>query len=109
MRLEKIKDSQTKVKIVKEVLADLSEWFGLSESTESYVNESKDLPLIVARDHFEIMGFITLKETSDDVCEIHCMGIKKEYHRKGVGHSLFEAFEKLAKEQYEYIQVKTVE
>ena len=55
------------------------------------------------------MGFITLKETSDDVCEIHCMGIKKEYHRKGVGHSLFEAFEKLAKEQYEYIQVKTVE
>ena len=109
MRLEKIKDKQTKVKIVKEVLADLPEWFGLSESTESYVNESKDLPLIVARDHFEIMGFITLKETSDDVCEIHCMGIKKKYHRKGVGHSLFEAFEKLAKEQYEYIQVKTVE
>ena len=39
MRLEKIKDSQTKVKIGKEELADLSEWFGLSESTESYVNE----------------------------------------------------------------------
>lgn len=46
---------------------------------------------------------------SEDVCEIHCMGIKKVYHRKGIGKKLQDAFEDLAKEKYKYIQVKTVD
>lgn len=37
------------------------------------------------------------------------MGIKKEYHRQGVGKELQETFEDFAREKYEYVQVKTVD
>lgn len=107
--IENIKDPKEKSKIVGDVLLDLPEWFGLPESTKQYIEESKELPLLVAKDNDNIIGFITLKETSQDVCEIHCMGIKKAYHRKGIGKKLQDSFEELAKEKYEYIQVKTVD
>lgn len=107
--IENIKDPKEKSKIVEDVLLDLPEWFGLPESTKQYIEESKELPLLVARDDNNVIGFITLKETSPDVCEIHCMGIKKAYHRKGIGKKLQDSFEELAKEKYEYIQVKTVD
>lgn len=107
--IENIKDSEEKSKIVEEVLLDLPEWFGLPESTKSYIEESKELPLLAAKDNNNVIGFITLKETSEDVCEVHCMGIKKAYHRKGLGKKLQYSFEDLAREKYEYIQVKTVD
>ena len=107
--IKNVKDSEEKSKIVEEVLLDLPEWFGLPQSTKAYVEESKELPLWVAKTDDNIIGFITLNETSQDVCEIHCMGIKKSFHRKGIGKKLQDAFEDSAKENYEYIQVKTVD
>ena len=107
--IEDIKDSENKSKIVEEVLLELPEWFGLPESTKSYIADSIKLPLLVAISDKDIVGFITLKETSEDTCEIHCMGIKKAYHRQGIGKKLYNVFEDLAKEKYEYIQVKTVD
>lgn len=109
IRIENVKDREEKSKIVEEVLLDLPEWFGLPDSTKSYIEDSKDLALLVAKSNDNIIGFITLKETSEDACEIHCMGIKKTYHRKGIGKKLYKAFEDLAKEKYQYIQVKTVD
>ena len=107
--IENIKDIGEKSKIVEEVLLDLPEWFGLSESTKSYIEESKKLVLFAAKNDDKIIGFITLKKTSEDVCEVHCMGIKKEYHRKGIGKRLHATLEEFAKQKYEYIQVKTVD
>lgn len=107
--IENVNDNKKKSKIVAEVLLDLPEWFGLPESTQSYIEESEQLPLSVAKIGHHIIGFITLKETSQYVCEIHSMGIKKAYHRRGIGKKLYLAFEDLAKGRYEYIQVKTVD
>ncbi len=107
--MENVKDRAEKAKIVKEILSDLPEWFGLPESTKAYMEESKTLTLFSARTDDETLGFITLKETSEDVCEIHCMGIKKDYHRKGIGRKLQDAFEEFAKGKYKYIQVKTID
>ena len=109
MHMEFIENSSDKSAIVKEVLSDLPEWFGLPESTESYILEAAHLPLIVARDEGDVLGFITLKETSAESCEIHCMGIKKNYHRKGIGKKLYKKIEELAAKTYDYIQVKTVD
>jgi ribosomal protein S18 acetylase RimI-like enzyme len=100
---------EEKAKLVEEILLDLPEWFGLPESTKDYIEQSKSLLLFAAQHNQMNIGFITLKETSDVVCEIHCMGIKKEYHHKGIGKLLFNAFEEYAKEKYEFIQVKTVD
>ena len=107
--IEQVNEPEEKAEIVKEVLCDLPEWFGLPESTKEYVEQSKTLPLFVARNRDRIFGFITLQATSEVVCEIHCMGIKKKDHRKGIGYQLYDAFEQFAKENYEFVQVKTVD
>lgn len=104
-----VENTEEKTRIVEEILLDLPEWFGLPESTRDYIEQSKELTLFAAKNNSNIIGFITLKETSDDVCEVHCMGIKKDYHRKGVGTKLHNVFENFAKEKYEFIQVKTVD
>ena len=96
--------------IVREVLRDLPEWFGLEDGIENYVIESKNLALWYAKDSKNTsIGFITLKESSVDCGEIHCMGIKKDYHRLGIGRKLVDELEKNAKKNYDYLQVKTVD
>ena len=49
-----------------------------------------------------------MRETSIDCAEIYCMGVKKEFHRKGIGSLLVEALEASAIQKYSYLQVKTV-
>ena len=98
-----------KAKSVEEVLNDLPEWFGLVDSTKEYIEQSRQLVLFSASINNQIVGFITLKETSSDTCEIHCMGVKKEYHYNGIGTRLFKQCEMYAQEKYEIIQVKTVD
>lgn len=105
----KIADSDEKAKIVEYVLSDLPEWFGLPESTAEYIHDSRELDLWAAKDNGEYIGFITLSQSSTDCGEIHCMGVKKAYHRKGVGTLLLAALKNFAKTTYEYLQVKTVD
>lgn len=109
MKIVEIKNSNEKAHIVREILADLPEWFGLPESTKAYVEEARALPLFAMQDNNEILGFITLKETSHATCEIHCMGVKKRCHRTGIGKKLYNYFENYAKTRYQYAQVKTVD
>ena len=107
--IEEIIDSEAKANMVEEVLLDLPEWFGLPESIKGYIEESRELLLWRAVEDNKTIGFITLKETSESTCEIHCMGIKKEYHRRGIGRKLQDIFEKIARGKYKYVQVKTVD
>lgn len=109
VHIRKVKNEDSKADIVEEVLYDLPEWFGLPESTRNYINESRELPCFVAYADEETLGFITLKPTSDATAEIHAMGVKKEYHRYGIGKMLYEAFEDEAKKKFTYAQVKTVD
>lgn len=106
--IEKVEASEEKAKIVEEVLADLPEWFGLPDAVEEYIENGRISPLWAAKTKENIIGFITLRETSEDSCEIHCMGIKKAYHRKGIGRRLQETLEEYVKGKYEFLQVKTV-
>ena len=109
IQIEEITQSYDKANIVEEVLLDLPDWFGLPDSTQEYIEQSKQLVLFSAQHNETLLGFITLKETSCDTCEIHCMGVKKEYHHIGIGKLLFNQFEEYAKDKYDYIQVKTVD
>ncbi len=107
--ITKVENSEEKGEIVSEVLLDLPEWFGLPESTKHYIQYSKQLPLWVARNDVGTIGFITLAESSVETGDLHCMGIKKAYHRKGIGKQLYLALEQYAKNKYKYLQVKTVD
>ncbi|MDR2276365.1 MAG: GNAT family N-acetyltransferase [Vagococcus sp.] len=94
--------------IVSEVLKDLPEWFGMDDSITEYIENSAIYPLWVAKKYNEVLGFINLKETAENVGEIYCMGIKKKWHGKKIGTYLFAEFEEYAKLHYKFIQVKTV-
>lgn len=96
--------------IVRTILADLPEWFGLPESTQAYVEEAAELSMWAMTDEEtgEAAGFLTLKKTAPQTAEIHCMGVRKADHRKGVGRALFTAMLSDAGDAYRLLQVKTV-
>ena len=108
--IKEIVDIKEKEKISREILNDLPEWFGMPESTEEYITDSQDKPFIACFMDKEAVGFVVLNATSEDCADIFVMGIKKNYHRMGIGTKLNDAYEELAKKLgYTYTQVKTVQ
>lgn len=104
-----IEDKYKKEQIAKWILSNLPEWFGLSESTEEYINCSKEMPFWADIEDKQTRGFIALKETSSYTVEIYVMGVLKTFHRNKIRYDLFKACYDYAKEkEYLYIQVKTV-
>ena len=109
IEIKEITDKNEKSAISGQILYDLPEWFGLAESTEKYIEDSKDKPFLAGYVDNILAGFIVLNPTSKDTSEIFVMGVKKKYHRLSLGRKLSEAYEKLAKESgFSYSQVKTV-
>lgn len=95
--------------IAREILSDLPAWFGIPEATEEYIRESARMLFFAALDGEEPIGFMVLKETSPRTCEIFVCGVKRRFHRQGVGSALFAAFSACARERgYRFVQVKTV-
>ena len=108
--IKEIIDIKEKEKISREILNNLPEWFGMPESTEEYITDSQDKPFIACFMDNEAVGFVVLNSTSVDCADIFVMGIKKNYHRMGIGRKLNDAYEELAKRLgYTYTQVKTVQ
>ena len=96
--------------IAREVLLDLPEWFGIPEYTENYIRACAEMPLWACEQAGEPVGFIAIKETSPYAVELNVMGVKKAYHREGIGKALFEAMRSFVKAQgYSFLHVKTVD
>jgi GNAT superfamily N-acetyltransferase len=109
MIIREVTEPIEKAKIVRTVLEALPDWFGVSESREAYIRESRDRLLYAAYDKDIPVGFICLKETGKDTAELSVLGVLKEYHRKGIGRELFlKAKEAATRKGYSFLQVKTV-
>ena len=105
-----VADPEARAAIAREVLHDLPEWFGIPEYNEAYIQKCAGLPLWVCEEGGETAGFIAILETSPYAAEIHVMGVKKSYHRAGIGRAMFEAMRQFAKSVgYEFLHVKTVD
>ena len=105
-----VHDAEDKRSIARLILEELPEWFGIPEAREAYIRESADQIMIVSTANEEPIGFICLKETGKDTLELAVMGIRKEYHRKGIGTKLFEVAKAIAVDRgYSFLQVKTVQ
>lgn len=110
MTVIEILNAQEKQNISRHILESLPEWFGIPEAREEYIRESGDKPFFCAYKDHQPIGFLYLKETGRETVELAVMGILKEYHRRGIGRALFEcAKEKICKQGYSFIQVKTVQ
>jgi len=105
-----IDERDEKIKIIQDVLCDLSEWFGIEESRDEYIKKSSLMPFFAVFLENKAVGFISIKKTSDYTAEIYCMGVKKNFHRNGYGKKLVLAASKYAKRNnYLFMQVKTVQ
>jgi len=110
MNIVEITNDLEKIEITRNILQALPDWFGLPESREEYIQDSVRRPFFCARTNDKNIGFLYLKQTGKDTVEIAAMGVLKEYHRKGIGQSLFEyAKKEIHKKGYSFIQVKTVQ
>ena len=105
-----ITDSCEKIRIAREILEALPEWFGLPEARENYIKNSADQLFFTFRaESGEELGFLTLAPTGKDTVELAVMGVKKEHHREGIGRALFLAAKTAAREAgFSFLQVKTV-
>lgn len=107
--LEEILDKEEKMRIARLILESLTEWFEVNETREQYIKDSKDFIMIAAFEDDKPIGFICLKETGKETVELAVMGVLKEYHRTGIGKSLFKKAKEIAIEKgYSFMQVKTV-
>ena len=75
--------------MAREVLEALPDWFGMEESREQYIRESEGQLFFAAREGNIAVGFLCLKETGRATVELAVMGVRKEYHRRGIGRELF--------------------
>ena len=94
----------------REVLEALPDWFGIPESREAYIRDSRAQPFWADLEDGAVRGFLALKETSPYTAELAVMGVLPAYHRQGIGRALFAAFQQYAREKgYAFLQVKTVQ
>lgn len=101
---------EEKTAISRSILEALPEWFGIPEAREEYIANSAGELFFAAFEGETPVGFLTLKRTGEATAELAVMGVRKEYHRRGIGRALFEAAKVRAVELgYAFLQVKTVQ
>lgn len=89
MKIKIIDDYYDKQNIAREILESLPEWFGITDTRENYIRESKDQIFFAAFEEHQVKGFLCLKPTSKDTLEISVIGVFKHFHRQGIGKQLF--------------------
>ncbi|MBE5809025.1 MAG: GNAT family N-acetyltransferase [Clostridiales bacterium] len=106
---EIIQDPNDKMRIARMILEALPEWFEIPETREGYIRSSAGWTMAAAYEDGTPVGFLCLKQTGRDTVELAVMGVLKEWHRRGIGTTLFRAARAVAAEQgYSFMQVKTV-
>lgn len=109
MDIRRIQDDEVKKTVSRAVLEDLTDWFGIPEYREEYIENSAGKPFFAAYDGGRPVGFLYLKQTGRDTVELAVMGVLREYHRRGIGRQLVENAKALAcAGGYGFLQVKTV-
>ena len=105
----RVENQEKKAEISAHILHALPDWFGLPDSTQKYIDDSRNMPFFAAVQENQAVGFAALKATSPCAGEIYVMGVLPAYHRSGIGRQLFAAIRAEAIAQgYRLLQVKTV-
>ena len=105
-----ITDNQQKQQIARQVLEALPEWFGIEQAREEYISDSTGQMFFASIHDEQPVGFLCLKPTGRDTVELAVMGVRKEYHRQGIGRALVKTACQMAKKQgFSFMQVKTVQ
>jgi ribosomal protein S18 acetylase RimI-like enzyme len=82
-----------KVSIARSILEGLPEWFGILQARERYIERAGQLPMTAVSVGTEIVGFLSVENKTRVSSEIHVLGIRRDWHRRGVGTILLRATE----------------
>ena len=106
-RIEEI--TSGKGSICRDILADLPDWFGIPEATDAYVRDVEALQMFAYLVEDRAVGFISLRLHNAFVAEAHVLGVRRKWHRMGIGRALFDyAEQRLRERRFVYLTVKTV-
>lgn len=105
----KLQSSDEKHEIANVILRQLPEWFGIEEAIVDYVNGVNDTDFYAAYNVDEPIGFISIKANNQYTSEIYVLGVKKEYHNRGIGKMLLKAAQdELINKNFKFLMVKTL-
>jgi GNAT superfamily N-acetyltransferase len=82
---------------VRDLLADLPDWFGIPESNAKFVRDAERLPSYLAVDTDDgsrVVGVVLLAEHFPAARELHFLAVRRDRHRQGIGRALLDAVEK---------------
>jgi coenzyme F420-0:L-glutamate ligase / coenzyme F420-1:gamma-L-glutamate ligase len=101
-----ISDPAERSRIAEAVLRDLPEWFGIEESTAAYIADAATLPTFAVEPD---LGFLCVKQHTQQAAEVYVMGVRPAEHRRGIGRTLVAAAESWCRAHgIRYLQVKTL-
>jgi ribosomal protein S18 acetylase RimI-like enzyme len=83
--------NERRAAICREILDDLPEWFGIPDAKARYIAASADLPMIAASTEDSSVGFFSLKFHTEFSAELYVVGVKRRFHRQGIGRALVDA------------------
>jgi GNAT superfamily N-acetyltransferase len=96
--------------ISREVLESLLEWFGIPASVENYAAAADELPMLACFDpDGDVVGFVSVKTHTPVAAEVYVMGVKRSWHRRGIGRALIDGVVQLATSWgIQFLTVKTL-
>jgi ribosomal protein S18 acetylase RimI-like enzyme/predicted nucleotidyltransferase len=96
--------------VCREVIESLPDWFGIPASNEAFVAAAEELPMLACfAPSGEVVGFVSVKSHTAVAAELYVLGVKRAWHRRGIGRSLIEAAAQLAASRgARFLTVKTL-
>ena len=88
----RVENPEKKAEISAHILHALPDWFGLPDSTQKYIDDSRNMPFFVAVREGQAVGFAALKETSPCAGEIYVMAYCRHITEAASGGSCLRRF-----------------
>jgi GNAT superfamily N-acetyltransferase len=105
-----ITDANEKTRICDAILRALPDWFGDEESIVNYTRQVQAMPFFVVLDKNCPAGFVSIKPHNAHTAEIYVMGVRGEYHRRGIGKMIIKCCENYCREnKMDFLTVKTLD
>ena len=109
MKIIKIDDQNLKSEICNSILRSLPLWFGIESAIVDYVNDVKKMETWAVLEDGKYIGFASINKHFEKSAEIHVIGIRQEFHGKGIGHQLVKMIEiELQSQGFKFLTVKTL-